>query len=347
MAGVEYRKNAWGWTNVRDDAVPLWSEAAAQDRLLRLQPTLPIAFRSEPVFVESNSNDAWLIGDAVLRVCWRGDRARFVREAHLVAALPPSIPHPTVIGFGSDEELTWTLHERVVGEVLGDVWLDLSEAELRAIIAQFASILAALHTWSPPAVVDLLLTEHGEATPRSIESIVDTDLIPLPLPRLLALVEAAKGIDHVDPAVMAGITDRISELASADPFATPWPHVVHGDAVFGNIIVHEGQIKALLDFEWVRKGPRDLELVSLIRMLEDVRILRGASIPPVMRWLQEDYPQLFEAPDLDDRLWLYALAYTVRGIVFWPPDRPETELYTVHQLHRLRRLPTAGIKWER
>ncbi len=137
----------------------------------------------------------------------------------------------------------------------------------------------------------------------------------------------------------------VSELASTDPFATPWPHIIHGDAVFGNMIVHEGQIKALLDFEWARKGPRDLELMSVIRMLEDARILRGSSIPPVMRWLREDYPKLFEAPDLDRRLWLYALAYTVRAMVFWPPDRPEIELFSVHQIHRLRRLTKAGMAW--
>jgi hypothetical protein len=65
----------------------------------------------------------------------------------------------------------------------------------------------------------------------------------------------------------------------------------------------------------------------------------------VIRWIQDDYPKLFEAPDLDRRLWLYALAYTVRGIVFWPPDRPETELDQVHQLHRLRRLAKAGMEW--
>ncbi|MBA3944511.1 MAG: aminoglycoside phosphotransferase family protein [Herpetosiphonaceae bacterium] len=330
---------------MQDDSVPLWSREAAYARLLRLQPTLPITFRSDPLFMESNSNDAWLIGDAVLRVCWRGDRARFIREAHLVAALPPSIPHASLMDFGSYEDLTWTLHERVAGEVLSDVWLDLPPAVLRDVIAQFASILAALHAWSPPADVDLLLTDHARVTPHGIEAIVDADIIPLPVPRLLALVEAAKGLEHVDAAVIASIANRVRELASADPFATSWLHVVHGDAVFVNMIVHDGQIKALLDFEWARKGPRDLELVSLIRMLEDARTLQGHEIPPVIQWLQEDYPQLFESPDLDRRLWLYALAYTVRAIVFWPPDRPETELFNVHQLHRLRRLSKAGMEW--
>lgn len=182
------------------------------------------------------------------------------REAHPVAALPSSIPHAPLIGFGSRENVTWTLHERVVGEALDAIWLDL----------------------------------------------------PLRCPRQVT---------------------------------TSRPDIVHGDAVFANVLVHEGRTTAVLDFEWARKGPRDLELFSLIRVLADARALHGPAIPPVMRWMREDYPQLFKAPDLDRRLWLYTLAYTVRGIVYWPPDRPETELFDVHQLHRLRRLTKAGLDW--
>lgn len=330
--------------NVQSDAVPPWSRAAAYVRLRNLQATLPVVHRSEPIFMESNSNDAWLIGNTVLRVCWRGDRARFIREAHLVAALPPHIPHATLIDFGSFEDLTWTLHERIAGEVLSNVWLDMPPRTLRSIIAQFSSHLAALHEWSPPAEVDLLLTEHAKVVPHGIEAIVDADLISLPIPRVLDLADAAKELEYVDPLVVAGVIERINELADVDPFTTSWSHVIHGDLVFVNMIVADGQIKAILDFEWVRKGPRDLELVSLVRMLEDVRAQHGRPIPPVLRWIQEDYPMLFDAPDLDRRLWLYALAYTVRGIVFWPPDRPEGELAPVHQIHRLRRLMKVGME---
>src|SRR4051794_5399233 len=101
---------------MRDDEPPPWTREAAYARFLRLKATLPNTFRPDPLFVESNSNDAWIIGDAVLRVCWRGDRARFLREAQFVAAHLPSILRPGVIGFGNYEDFTWTLHERNAGE---------------------------------------------------------------------------------------------------------------------------------------------------------------------------------------------------------------------------------------
>lgn len=334
---------AGGSRHLPDDGDPPWSPTAAAARLRRLQASLPRSLRADPVLVASNSNDVWLLGDAVLRVCWRGDRARFVREARLVAALPPSIPHPTVFDAGSHDDLAWTLLERVAGDALSDVWLELPPAVLADLVGQFGTMLKALHAWSPPADIARLLHEHARATPRDPAAIVDTDLVPLPLPRLITLVAAAKHLAYVDAAVIAAVTERIHELASADPFTTTWRHVIHGDAVFANVLVQDGTITALLDFEWARTGPPDLELVSVIRMLEDARMLADRPLPPVLGWLRAAYPQLFAAPDLERRLWLYALAYTVRGIVFWPPDRPETELFAVHQVHRLRRLMHAGM----
>ncbi len=52
----------------------------------------------------------------------------------------------------------------------------------------------------------------------------------------------------------------------------------------------------------------------------------------------------FAAPDLDRRLWRYALAYTIRHIIFWPPDRAEADgLDPAHPLHTLGRLIDAPL----
>ena len=52
------------------------------------------------VLAESWSNDTWLIGGSVLRVCWRGDRERLVREAMLLGSLPAAVPHAMVVAAG-------------------------------------------------------------------------------------------------------------------------------------------------------------------------------------------------------------------------------------------------------
>ena len=60
-----------------------------------------------------------------------------------------------------------------------------------------------------------------------------------------------------------------------------------------------------------------------------------------MRWLREDYPQLFAHPDLEGRLWLYALTFGLQGLLIWPPDAPERDLVATHHVHALRALVDA------
>jgi len=108
-------------------------------------------------------------------------------------------------------------------------------------------------------------------------------------------------------------------------------------------LVRSDHVSALIDFEFSRTGPRDLELISVIRAL-DAESRAGLRRAPLLTWLAEDYPELFAVPDLDRRLWQYALAYTIRQIIFWPPDRAEADgLEATHPLHTLRRLIDAPL----
>jgi hypothetical protein len=71
---------------------------------------------------------------------------------------------------------------------------------------------------------------------------------------------------------------------------------------------------ALLDFEWVRLGPPDLDFEPLIRTNT-----HGAPLTPDLRavlgWLAETHPTAFTPPDLLHRLWLYQLAFALRRIM--------------------------------
>ncbi len=116
----------------------------------------------------SDSNDAWRIGDAALRICWRGDPTRLHREALVLGELPDDVPHPELVDAGWVGDLSWTLTRWVDAPVLRDVWAQLSPRDRGAATDQLARALAALHAWEPvrpPPVRSA--TEHRRPTPRA------------------------------------------------------------------------------------------------------------------------------------------------------------------------------------
>ena len=166
------------------------------------------------------------------------------------------------------------------------------------------------------------------------------ELVLLPPGSALGLISAAGSLPFVDHGVLDAAAARLRDLGD---LAGDGDVLLHGDFYLGNILVRDGRVSALIDFEFSRMGPRDLELISVIRAL-DAETRLGVPRPPLLAWLAEDYPGLFAAPDLGNRLWAYAIAYTIRHVIFWPPDRPEGGgLDPAHPLHTLRRLIDAPL----
>jgi hypothetical protein len=95
--------------------------------------------------------------------------------------------------------------------------------------------------------------------------------------------------------------------------------VIHGDAHLANVLWHDGRLAALLDFEWARIGPPDLELEAVCRddPAIEARAAHGscaAGDVPMLAGLRAGYPGLFEHEHLTERLWLYELCHQVRQL---------------------------------
>ncbi len=325
-------------------AAMAWDEAAARWRLEQLRDGLPVGVPTDAALGAGNSNDVWLFGEYALRVCWRADRNRLLREAALSSALPAEVPHAQALDAGEGAVATWLLTARVTGRPLSEVVTQVSAPAARDLVRQHAHMLAALHAWTPPVAIRDVLTRRSPTVGTDPMTTWAADLLPLPVPRLLLLLDLLAAVPFVEPDLVEAVRHRVQVLAPSDPWAGQHDAgvVTHGDAVGDNVLVHEGRITALLDFEWARLGPIDTELVSLVRAA-----LPGPWSSPVVRrlplleWVAADYPALFAAPDLDERLWLAEIAYVVRGVIWWPPDVAEHELVAEHHLHALRRLVQA------
>ncbi len=326
-------------------------------RVARLPAGAAIA---APVPLPSDSNDVWRIGPAVLRVCWRGDRERFAREAAVTRALPAGVPYPQVLDTGSDGDLAWQVTRAVEGVPLATLWPDLSRAQRRGAVHQIGRALAALHAHRFPADVVAALAAPRPVGDTSASALIGADITPLPLWRAESLLAAAGHEGRADRALIDDVAARFRELADADPLAgapladvgpppVAGPSVdavtcVHGDAHLANVLWHDGRLTALLDFEWVRLGPPDLEIEPYPRA--DTAGLTGTGVREVLGWLAESHPAMFAVPDLLRRLWLHQLANAVRDLLLARPGQPaqDAALRTLRRIvrspdHLLRMLP--------
>ena len=298
-----------------------------------------------PVLLASDSNDTWRIGSVVLRICWRGDRDRFAREAAVTAALPPDVPYPEVFTTGRDERLAWQVTRAVDGVPLAQVLPDLSAAQKRTAFRQTGQILAALNAHVFPRTINAMLAAPRPADLTSVVELIGADLNPLPHQRALLLIGPARALAHVDAALIDDVEALLRSLADIDPLngaigdsAAGAPTCVHGDAHPSNILWQDGRVTALLDFEWVRLGPPDLELEPYLRGCPDTDQHAEAATRDTLRWLAETHPAAFSHPELVARLWLYQLASALRQLLILAPDRPAADLPDDHPLRRLRRM---------
>lgn len=347
--------------NLPDGHVPVvdgtprwpWDEAVARQRLARVARAAGLALSGEEAFVESGSNDAWLLPEAVLRVCWRGDIDRLVRESELAAALPEGVPGPRVLDYGCDGTLSWMLVERHHATSLWHAWQSEPAPVLRDYVRQLADIIRHLHEWQPPAAIleRYRAAEVAEAEADPVR-IAGSTLTPLAAGQLHRLVEHARGLPFVDAGVLDRITARLSEASTAItagavptaaataatgalPIDRGTDVLVHADCTPANVLIKDGRVIALLDFEWSRLGPRDLDLTlpSFWAWVDDQRPDNGR--PAIVPWLTEAYPALESTPE---RLWLYRTGFALRGLIHWPAWAPEAELPRAHPVRQLRHL---------
>ena len=95
----------------------------------------------------------------MVRICWRGDIDRLLRDAALASALPANVRHPTVDNSGRDDDLSWAVSPLVSGTPLSHLWGTEPEVVLRELTHQSAVMLRSLHTWSLPADLAKMLRQ--------------------------------------------------------------------------------------------------------------------------------------------------------------------------------------------
>jgi aminoglycoside phosphotransferase len=285
--------------------------------------------------VSSVTNEVWLTADVAIRVNRRLS-PRLRREAKLAPLLPPEVGYPEIVKYGTGSGFDFLILRRKPGNVLARCWPSMSEAQRRHAVRQLTSMLRALHaTRCPP---QLPPPDH---TPQLLAPTPGTRCVA---PLLDALMRA-RNLAYVDDELAAGLTTYVKGAADLiEPYTTDT--FIHGDLTFENVLWDGDQVTAIIDFEWARGAPRDLELDVLLRFCaypflhvapdyEKATLAEDYAAVPF--WIHEDYPALFGADHMLDRARLYSISFDVRELLATPPDRPLRELSEHHPLRRLER----------
>ena len=301
-----------------------WDEEVARQRLGRVARRLGLSTTGEESLLDGASNDTWLLGNKVLRVCWRGDLDRVAREAALIASLPAEIPAPRPLEYGRDAELSWLLMPRLPGTPLAEVWPTTSGR--RGYVRELGELVRGLHAWEPPPQVRAMIEAGAPSDADDAVGITGKRLIPLARGEQSRLVEYVRTLPFVPGELLDAVVERWPAVLAVEPNV-----LLHGDLSPGNVLVADGRISGLLDWEWAWFGPRGTESTL------PAWWARCTGHREFVDRLVEECPELAASPE---QRWVYLAAFALRCVVHWPPDRPERELYPDHPLLLLRELVT-------
>lgn len=280
----------------------------------------------------SVTNEVWMTDEYVVRLGF-DQSGRLIREAAIAETLPLEVGCPELVKVGQEGHLTYLVSRRLAGVPLSQIWARLSEHERIATVRSLGDRLRALH--QVPAV-------GHPPVPDPPQPLGGAE----PVAPLLEMLDRAGAVEGVDKLLLAETSDVIQRLR---PFLKTFPtdHLVHGDLTFANVMWHAGEVTGLLDFEFARGAPADLDLDILLRMCafpelfvddDHVAEARRSDYDVVRVQLEAAHPEMFESTRLADRLRLYAIAFTVRELTTLGPIVTGSKQLPGHPQQRLEAL---------
>ena len=283
----------------------------------------------------SVTNEVWMSAEFVIRINTQPDR-RLEREATLGQELPTGVGYPMVLAHGGDMGIEWLIVERLPGRPLSRCWPTMPKAMRRTAVRELATRLKVVHATVAPAVGPL------RRVPQLLDPSPDGEVATR---RLMDALHQACRLPNVDRGLLQETMVLVAATAGAlEPFDSPY--LVHGDLTFENVLWDGSRVTALLDFEWARAGPCDLDLDVLLRFIaypklhvaaDYEHLTKAEDYLPVAWWLAEDYPELFRGAHTLDRLRIYSIAWDVQELLRFPPHQRMEDLHEHHPLNRLRR----------
>ncbi len=253
----------------------------------------------------------------VVRIGFREDAyPRLERETHLLRSLEGQIPVAKVYAFGQHEGYVYQVQQFIEGQKLYTVWKDLPHEAQDGIAAQIAEALQVLHSRPAPAFGDGREGSPsfdgwgdflGDAFARTLDELKTLKIRMVP-----GMVEMAADYFYEHQSVLEGGS----------------PCIIHGDLTMVNLLVQDGRLSAILDFEYGMNAPADYELWAVEAFClypndwaeEDNEVFCTANFASFVPLLLKHYPALAQTPHLRERMDLYHIAAALSNYLAWRKD---------------------------
>ncbi len=226
-----------------------------------------LGVRGEPVRYPGGSLPVYAIGDVVLKLFPPVHAEELPVESGVLAAVQGRLPVPTpaVHAAGTFERWGYVLMDRMPGVPLSACWSGLGRAERDSLADQLGEAIAALHAVPVPAIDDWWPEDWPEFVAGQIAGCAG---------RHRALGLAPEWVAQI-PDFLAGI-----------PLGHERPVLLHTEIVAEHLLVTDGRLTGLIDFEPALRGAPEYDFVGPAVFLADgdarfySRLLRSYGIGP-------------------------------------------------------------------
>jgi aminoglycoside phosphotransferase (APT) family kinase protein len=281
-----------------------------------------IAIRDLRVLSGGQVNSIFLINsEYVVRVGERDNAIpRLTHEAELLQSLAGEIPVPKIFAFGRQEGRVYQVQQYVRGQKLASVWKHLPLDLQENIGAELAHYLQILHAkvlpffgaaWEGTRRYD---TWAGFLSGQFKHTLAEIDDLNIQIaPGFLEL--ARNYFEEYEDCLQDGV-----------------PNLLHGDLTLVNVLVDNGKISAMIDFEYSLQAPLDYELWTMEAfclypndwMEEGQEVYCSADFASFFQVLKKYDPEIFAIPNLRERMNLYHLDGALGSYLAWRKDNLRT-----------------------
>ncbi|MEV6421015.1 aminoglycoside phosphotransferase family protein [Streptomyces sp. NPDC051662] len=196
------------------------------------------------------TNATWLTDELVIRVAAQPGTADLLREERLVRLLPREVGYPTIVDSGVTRGHEWVLTRRLAGENLEEVWPSLDHTDRSRALDQMWERARHIHRVDVAAAAP-----HARSrSPFFPETAGD---VTTALDRLVKAGE-------LNTSQAKGLGRSLERFWTALPGARKVLN--HGDFCTPNTLWNNGEVVALLDFEFAVVAPVAIDLNEMAKM---------------------------------------------------------------------------------